>query len=264
MAQKLGKKARFLKEHPYCCFCGGGRPAVTVDHVPPKACFPVGFSPEGFEFPACEACNNGTSQFDSIFGLYSLLGDFRTHTPDDIKRIEKLRYELGKRYPDAFSDPSTHFPIHRAGSIITPVPVAFSVGATPLVQQSIEKMGEKLTHALFYREMGKPLTPDYRFMTSSYQIQREGTQELTALFKSLLPDTRIGERPNVKSYGDRFTYMSGCKPEEGFFLFAAQFGYGFLIWGMVLGPNIQVGDSNDALQQMKWRGGGCGLGSFSP
>ena len=37
---KLGKKKLFFAKHPYCCFCGGTKPATTLDHVPPKACFP--------------------------------------------------------------------------------------------------------------------------------------------------------------------------------------------------------------------------------
>jgi hypothetical protein len=45
--------------------------------------------------------------------------------------------------------------------------------------------------------------------------------------------------------------MSGCKPDDDFFVFAAQFGYGLMCWGMVLGPSMNLSKSNDALKKMK-------------
>jgi hypothetical protein len=134
MSQGASRKARFLKEHPLCCFCGGTRTATTLDHVPPKACFPLGFWPEEFEFPSCNLCNNGTSKRDTIFGFYSMLLDFnednRTHA--DRERLEKLRDEIARRYPDALPDPASREPIYRAGHIITPSPVAISVSTKPI------------------------------------------------------------------------------------------------------------------------------------
>jgi hypothetical protein len=263
MPQKLSKKARFRKEHPYCCFCGGTRPSTTLDHVPPKACFPVGFWPDEFEFPSCNQCNNGTSKHDTIFGFYSMLLDFNeaNRTPGDRARIKQLHAEILKRYPDALPDLETGEPIYKVGHIITPSPVAIVVDAKPAAREAMVMTGEKLTHALYYREMKGIITPDHRFFTSKYQIQRDGTETLTSFFKGLLPDTKIGNRSNIKKYGSRFAYMFGCKQEEEFFVFAAQFGYGLLIWGMVLGPTMALSGSDDALQNMDWKAGGCGLGS---
>ena len=157
MSQRASRKARFLREHPLCCFCGGTRPATTLDHVPPKACFQLGFCPEEFEFPSCSLCNNGTSKHDTIFGLYSMLLDFnednRTHA--DRERLEKLRDEIARRYPDALPDPASREPIYRAGRIIIPSPVAISVSTKPLVKEAMKTIGEKLAHALYYREMKK-------------------------------------------------------------------------------------------------------------
>jgi hypothetical protein len=147
------------------------------------------------------------------------------------------------------------------GHIITPKPVAITVGTKPAVKEAMKTIGEKLAHALYYREMKKILNSDHNFFTSMYQIQLDGTETLTSFFKGLLPDTTIGNRSNIKQYGNRFAFMSGCKLNEGFFVFAAQFGYGLLIWGMVIGQGMVVDNSNDALQKMNWRNGGCGLGS---
>jgi hypothetical protein len=74
-----------------------------------------------------------------------------------------------------------------------------------------------------------------------YQLQRAETEDLTAFFKRLLPDLRIGNRSNIKKYGNRFAYMSGCKPKEDLFVFATQFGYGLVCWGMVFGTSMELG-----------------------
>ena len=37
-----------------------------------------------------------------------------------------------------------------------------------------------------------------------------------------------------------------------------------LCWGMILGPDMELSESNEALQKMNWRSGGSGLGSYSP
>lgn len=263
MSPKISRKARILREHPVCCFCGGVRAAITLDHVPPKACFPRGFWPEGFEFPACKRCNNGTSMYDTIFGFYSMLHDFNegNRTPEDRKRCEELRKEIAGRYPEALPDPATGEPVQRVGSIVTPYPVAFSV-KTPLVaDQAMNAIGEKLAHDLYYREMKAIVKARHKFFVVRDQIQRAGAENLTAFLKRLLPDLRVGSRSNIKKYGNRSAYMSGCKPKEDLFAFAAQFGYGLLCWVMVLGPDLEVDGSNEAQWNMKWRSGGSGLGS---
>jgi hypothetical protein len=128
----------------------------------------------------------------------------------------------------------------------------------------MKTIGEKLAHALYYREMKKIMTAIHRFFVSTYQLQHEGTEDLTTFFKRLLPDLRIGRRSNIKRYGNRFAYMSGCKPDEDLFLFAAQFGHGLVCWGIVLGPDMQLSESNDALHKLKWQSGGSGLEARSP
>jgi hypothetical protein len=221
--------------------------------------------PDKFEFPACNACNNGTSKHDTIFGFHSMLVDFNdeNRTAADLERLKELRDEIARRYPDALPDPDSRVPIFRAGRIITPRPVAISVGTTPALREAMGTIGDKLAHALFYREMESILSADHRFFASWIQIQRYGADQLTDFFKGLLPDLRIGQRTNIKKYGSRFAYMSGCKPDDDFFVFAAQFGYGLMCWGMVLGPAMNLSESNDALQKMNWQNGGGGLGAES-
>ena len=103
----MGKKSRqhrqFLHEHPFCCFCGGGRKAATQDHIPPRSFFLGRKHPKGLEFPACLECNNASSNEEDIASLISkiqgtvsnksLLKDFEERSESYIKTmiINKIR-----------------------------------------------------------------------------------------------------------------------------------------------------------------------------
>jgi len=253
------RKKQFLQEHRFCYFCGGTRPATTVDHVPPRACFPDGFAPDGFESPACNDCNQGTDKQDQIFGLYTMMVDFdptKFTSEDDRKKISKLIGGIRNNYPEALPDLTKALPINRYGSIITPAPVALSIKMTPSVQEVIDISGRKLMHALYYRETGRFLTESHQFFNGAYQPQQAETEDLTKLLASLLPTRVTGTRPNIKEYGDRFRYMFGYKDQEDFFLYAAQFGHGMVLWGIACRAVDKPTEYK--LSEAPWKAGGSG------
>lgn len=91
---KPSRKARFLLDYPSCYLCGGASAAVEIDHVPPKACFPDGHYPEGFEFPACHPCNQFSKKHDQVCGLYLPLMDYderKLQHPERLQKLAKLR-----------------------------------------------------------------------------------------------------------------------------------------------------------------------------
>lgn len=261
MARRRKRKPQHSLE--FCYFCGGTNPATTRDHVPPKACFPDGFAPEGFEFPACKICNEGTVKQDQIFGMYSMLLDFdesKMSRPEDLAKFQKLKQGVLNNYPDALPDQSMAQPIYHSGAIHTLIPSAISVKTTPALKEAIGVMGKKLTHALYLRDSGKILTPEHQFLTSVYQPQSPGTDTLTSYFYSLLPKGAVGARRNIQDYGDRFKYMSGYMADQDFFVFATQFGRGLILWGIVRGPLVQLPDSGP-LKTAPWLRGACGAGA---
>ncbi|MBY2951549.1 hypothetical protein [Rhizobium leguminosarum] len=67
------RKQRFLDDNPLCFFCG--EQSTTVDHVPSRECFRDRVWPEGYEFPACAACNNGAGSLEQVVALYLLMGN---------------------------------------------------------------------------------------------------------------------------------------------------------------------------------------------
>ncbi len=71
MTRKPSKKTRFLEQHPFCCFCGGGTGSEEIDHLPSRACFDNRHFPDGFEFPACRACNASTKDDEQVVALLS-------------------------------------------------------------------------------------------------------------------------------------------------------------------------------------------------
>jgi len=263
--RKISRRQKFLAEHPDGYFCGGIGRAITTDHVPPQACFPKGYVPEGFEFPACKQCNEGAAKVDQIFGYYSLCFDFdvsKTDLADDAKQKKKLLQGILNNYPDALPDLTTAYPIHQVGSVITPYPAAIVLDTPPALKEAFKMMGQKLTHAIYMRETGKILSAAHRFVSSCYQPQRMGTETLTSYFNSLqLPNKSVGVRPNIKSYdGDRFRYISGVKDDGNFLLYASQFGKGLILWSMVCGQNMKLPEVG-FLASATWSRGACGPGA---
>jgi hypothetical protein len=58
--------AELLKRSPFCIFCGGNVPAVTVDHIPAAVMFDGKQRPKGLEFSACNICNIGAKHADLV------------------------------------------------------------------------------------------------------------------------------------------------------------------------------------------------------
>lgn len=251
---KLSKKQSFLRQHPYCCFCGGSTPAATSDHVPPKACFPDGFWPEGFEFPACANCNRSTKSNDQIFGFYAMLLDFNQEGLDRpyARKLRKLRDGIANNYPEALPDALTAHPVCKIGCIVTPGSVAVEMNTPRAFRDAAICVGRKLTHALYYRERGRPISRLHHLTTGCYQMQGSATGSLTEYFANLLPDLTMGSRTNIKSYGERFAYKCGVKEDEDFFMYAAQFGKGLIVWGIVLGPGMMLNAVPQPLRNLPW------------
>ena len=134
---------------------------------------------------------------------------------DHIERLLDLRKGIINNYPDALPDLATaHALFHEVGSILSPAAIALDTN--PAFKKASKIMGQKLTHALYLRETRRILTADHRFRCMWYQPQQAGTEALTAYFSSLFPNKTVGNRPNIKPYGDRFGYLSGFKEEEDF------------------------------------------------
>ena len=58
--------------HPFCCLCGGSKATETTEHAPPTIMFWDKQRSKGLEVPACERCNNGSSQLDQLAAFFAI------------------------------------------------------------------------------------------------------------------------------------------------------------------------------------------------
>lgn len=89
--QKENRRQAFLKMNPFCIYCGG--PATTTDHCPPRCFFDSRVWPEGYEFPACQPCNQAARLDEQIMAV--LVRMKLTKTGKDADRIAWEKLALG-------------------------------------------------------------------------------------------------------------------------------------------------------------------------
>ena len=152
------RRERFFAQHPYCCFCGGANPATTEDHLPARSLFYKRGWPEGYVFPACEACNRNSAEDELIMGFLVRV----TVLPVDVEqRRERLKTIEGikARYPDffqgfqKFSRNETRRRAQAIGGLekfgVEPTNIVM-VGMPQLAMDVATRYGEKLGKALHY------------------------------------------------------------------------------------------------------------------
>jgi 5-methylcytosine-specific restriction endonuclease McrA len=105
MSQAKSNKSatqRFLKNHPFCCFCGEDIAAETREHMPPKSLFDGSHRPDKLVMPACKKCNSGTSTSDLVT---SIVSRWRYETTDQ-QHLDhaKLVARLKKEAPEIVAE----------------------------------------------------------------------------------------------------------------------------------------------------------------
>lgn len=95
--------AALLARGPGCIYCAGETVATTIEHMPPISIFEGRQRPKGLEFPACEACNNGTGHSDLVAAMLA-----RTW-PDDgsetqRKDVAKIIRAVGNNVPGLLTE----------------------------------------------------------------------------------------------------------------------------------------------------------------
>jgi hypothetical protein len=100
--RKRSATQKLIEQHPHCCFCGGLRPAVTREHMPPKALFDGAHRPDKLVMPACDECNHGTSTADLTASIISRWGyDMDEQQHHDHRRLVA---QARKQAPDLVNE----------------------------------------------------------------------------------------------------------------------------------------------------------------
>lgn len=95
MGQARQKLSQFLEGQPACIFCGGSRIATTIDHQPARALFDERVWPDGYDFPACEPCNQFSKDAEHKLALLVRIDSEREDDP--IRRREFRKYVSAMR-----------------------------------------------------------------------------------------------------------------------------------------------------------------------
>ena len=152
------RNAVFLEKHPFCCFCGGGKPATTRDHVPSKQMFHLKRRPRGLEFPACEQCNHSTSPHELTAALLSRVANninskaYERELRKLILQVDKNRHgllqELAPSWQQQYDFENFRHP---------DIPQGWGVlnAGSPMLNQSLQIFGAKLCKALHYEHTNK-------------------------------------------------------------------------------------------------------------
>lgn len=231
------RKQAFFREHARCCFCGGSQEATTIDHVPMRAAFAGNIGPEGFEFPACAACNRGTSGSEQVFALYVRLLDQIDENYDQAL-IGTLIRGVRNNYPRLLPNPRLGASSKRRalrhygwelerGQLLDDVSL---VGVPEQFDEHARMNVTKLLAALYYRHTGAVVSDASGVLWGWSQQGLPGVDEAQDVLFDGMPELVIGKRTNT-SIGDQFAYRWGVNAEEGLFGFAAGFGAGLFVFG---------------------------------
>ena len=277
MGQAKQRRARFLEAHPWCCFCGGRVASDTIDHVPNRACFHGRNGPDGFEFPACQKCQNALRQEEQFFAFMCHLSD-RDKRNDDSESSKKLIRGVVNNLPDLVPrivrssierrKGLHHLGIERpTGLPLSEFPmVELPVGVDPVIRKATIKIGL----ALYYRH--KSVAAPSTHMAAAFWAQYSDKNSMSRFAQVTrdLPNFQQGKRRNLE-FGNRFSYAWNVQDdgEPDIFFAVSKFGNGLMICNILAEDRvfldeepdsswISVGDFSSATYPPAWEAMGAG------
>ncbi len=235
MGMAKQRRQAFFEKHKFCAFCGGSELATTVEHCPPRALFFNRLAPEGFEFPACEKCNGGSSDEDAMIAFLGRMNPVG-NTSDKDGRLNGLMMNVNRQFPGLlqriFPSPAEARRSNRAMGI-RPQPGQThqeqgAVLVTAEMDEAVRKFAAKLTKAIYYMDTGLAL-PAGTLILFHWQTNADWAQFGQTVFDALkdFGGKQVPLVRNAKSLGDQFEYKSTGSAESGLFLLQAKFGYAF-------------------------------------
>ena len=240
MGQKKKRLLKFLSEHPFCCFCGGEANANTQDHLPPRSVFDNKKWPESYVFPACQRCNVGSSQSDSIFALVSRIYPTTEESPDVKNETEKLIRAYVELHPQTAKNLNltTNQKRNWVKKTGFRLEQGESYGELPIIKmpaewnRSIEIVSAKLIKALHYKHTGKIIPKNaglkIKWWTNAQYMAGQFPKELIEL---------VGEKVFLKNQkvdlSSQFSYSYQTSSDGNLAIYGAYFRFSFYVAGLV-------------------------------
>lgn len=245
-------RRKFLADHPTCAFCGGAKPSETIEHCPPRAMFQFREWPEGFEFPACGACNHGSDDHDLLISVFARMNPF-AQTGDEDGKLQGLMKLANVQYPGLFqkmlpsaSEARRH---NREFGIAPAAGQTHQETGVVKVPDELHKavcvLGTKLAKGVFYRETGQ-VFPDEGCLLMNWFTNADLVRNGKYVVFDLLKDVAGDAPPTIRTgkyLGDQFEYKLSLAPERNVFILQARFGgaFGFAIFGSTVAGLLESG-----------------------
>lgn len=229
---KLKKRAHaaILEEFPWCIYCGGMKPATTVEHMPPIQMFQLRQRPKGLEFPACKQCNNGTGHSDLVA---SLMGRVYPDPAADVAKdeVKKLLRAVSNNVPGLLQE----MRVGRAGQKIARNNVPRMIAGAgvlrangPIMERHMRIFGAKLGFALHFEAHGLPVPPAGGVQPMYFTNVNAAKGEIPRGLLELLPEPKT-LRQGGQNVSSQFKYSSLITEERRHSLFYAVFNEAFAV-----------------------------------
>lgn len=235
--QARAKKAAFFAKNPYCIFCGGATIATTIEHCPPRALFIDRHAPDGYIFPACKACNGGTSDDDALIAMLGRMNPFTTENNLDGK-VPGLIKNASRQHPGLIIDMLDLSPVQarkaaRDLKITRPAGLTYQqsgiVNVTDHMDQSVRVFAKKLSKAVYFKETGKIFPIDGEIQLNWFtnvDLFRYGTFPVLDAFAEIAADKPKIER-NRQDLSNQFDYRFSVSSDGKYAVLRALFGKAF-------------------------------------
>jgi len=229
---RQSRRKAFFAAHPHCIFCGGTYPASEFDEVPPRALFQGRVWPEGYRFPACVSCNNGSHKADEFLTFLALCAEDPTNDNDLAARHKTIRSiararGLGKELIASARD--VRNACNRYGLKLSPGMTTADVPALtlsgPRAKTLLSTSATKLACALHYKHAGKAI-PSHGgilfYLVTNAEILGRGPLDLEAI-----PFNRVNPSRGSQVLTDRFEYLWSVSDDKSLGLYAVRFEQSF-------------------------------------
>jgi hypothetical protein len=228
--RKLRAHAAILADEPGCIYCAGENVATTIEHMPPVVAFEGRQRPKGLEFPACQACNNGTGHSDLVAAM---LARSWPDTNSDLQKneVKKILAAVANNVPGLIQEMIPGRAAEKLARKRLNIPnAAHPFRAGPMLIRHILTFAAKLGFALHYEINGTPIPSDGGVLVMWFSnVQALNGQIPQELF-DLLPSPKTLQQ-GAKSVGEQFQY-SHATAERGHMLYFASFNTSFAVAGV--------------------------------
>lgn len=228
---KRQTQAGLLASNHGCIYCAGAVVATTIEHMPPISLFEGRQRPKGLEFPACEACNNGTGHSDLVAAMLA-----RTW-PDTSKEIQerdvkKIFSGLANNIPGLFAEMNPGRGAEKLARKRHNLPADMHPlrADGPILNHHILTFAAKLGFALHFEAQGSVVPAAGGVLAMWFSNFQAMNGQIPTLLFSMLPSPSTLHQ-GTKSVAKQFKY-SYAIGQDGLMLYFATFNDSFAVGGI--------------------------------